>query len=202
MYTFQALQILIFLIPGFTSTTILNALIDREEKKELGQIVEALIFSMFIYTVYSFRYSKSPVILDQNKGTITYSYDNASLLFLALLSVVIPAVLGFLVTNDYHMKLARKLGVSEQTARRSVWLDVFLDVKGHIIINFEDGRRIYGWPHYYSDNPDKPYIFLLKPAWIEEDEENQEDKYIDLDGVEGILVTPEERIESIYFLKE
>jgi hypothetical protein len=180
----------------------LNALIEREERKELGQIVEALIFSMFIYTIYSFIYSRSPVMIDQTQGTITYSYDNTSLLLLGLLSIVIPAILSFLVTHDYHMKLARKLRVSEKTARGSVWLDAFLDAKGHIIINFEDERCIYGWPMYYSDNPDKPYIYLFKPAWIEEDEENQEYKYVDLDGVEGILITPEQRIESIYFLKD
>ena len=54
MYTFQALQILIFLIPGFISATILNVLIVRKEKREFGKIVEALIFSMVIYTIYSF----------------------------------------------------------------------------------------------------------------------------------------------------
>jgi len=39
-----------------------------------------------------------------------------------------------------------------------VWFDVFYDVKKHIIINFENGRRIYGWPVYYSNDPDKQYI--------------------------------------------
>lgn len=37
-------------------------------------------------------------------------------------------------------------------------------------------------------------IFLFKPAWI------QGDKYIDL-NVEGILITPEQKIESIEFLE-
>ena len=54
MYTFKALQILIFLIPGFISTAMLSVLIVRKEQKELGKIVEALIFSLLIYTIYSF----------------------------------------------------------------------------------------------------------------------------------------------------
>ena len=67
MYTFQALQILIFLIPGFISATILNVLIVRKERKEFGKIVEALIFSMFIYTIYSFIFGKAPIALNQIK---------------------------------------------------------------------------------------------------------------------------------------
>ena len=51
MYSFQALQILIFLIPGFISAVILDTLVVRIEKKELGKIIEALIFSMIIYTL-------------------------------------------------------------------------------------------------------------------------------------------------------
>ena len=201
MYTFQALQILIFLIPGFISATILNVLIVRKEKREFGKIVEALIFSMVIYTIYSFVSGRSPISLNQVKESITYSYDSKSFLWLGLFSIGIPAVLGFLVTNDWHMKLARVLRVSRKTARSSVWFDVFCDMKRHIIINFENGRRLYGWPMYYSNYPDSPYIFLFKPAWVVEDGENQESKYVDLE-VEGILITPEQKIESIEFLKD
>lgn len=194
MYTFQALQILIFLIPGFISATILNTLIVRKEKKELGKIIEALIFSMLIYTIYSFVLGRSPVTLNQIEKSITYSYDSKSFLWLGLLSIGIPAVLSFLVTNDWHMKVARKLRISRKTARSSVWFDVFCDIRKHIIINFENGRRLYGWPMYYSNEPENPYIFLFKPTYIEEG------KWVDLD-VEGILITPEQQIESIEFLE-
>ncbi|MBA7514458.1 hypothetical protein ES705_06487 [subsurface metagenome] len=198
MYTLQALQIFIFLIPGFISETILDALIVRKAKKELGVIIEALIFSMFIYTIYSFISSESPVALDQSKQPIVYTYNSISFLWLSLLSIGFPVVLSFLVTNDLHMKVVRFLQISKRTARASVWFDIFSDMDTHIIINFENGRRIYGWPLYYSNEPHNPYIFLSEPAWIQE--ENQEQKFIDL-NIQGILITPEQKIESIEFLK-
>lgn len=195
MYTFQALQILIFLIPGFISATILDALVVRKEKKELGKIIEALIFSMLIYTIYSAVSGRSPIALNQIEKSITYSYDSKSFLWLGLFSIGIPVVLSFLITNDLHMKVARTLLISKRTARSSTWFDVFYDRKRDIIINFENGRRIYGWPEYYSEDPEKPYIFLHKPAWIKEEE------FVDL-NVEGILITPEQKIECIEFLKK
>lgn len=193
MYSFQALQILIFLIPGFISAAILDALAVRTEKRELGKIIEALIFSMIIYTIYSSISGRSPISLIQIEKSITYTYDSKSFLWLGLLSIGIPAILSFLITNDLHMKLARKLRISRKTARSSVWFDVFSDLNKYIIINFENGRRIYGWPMYYSSKPENPYIFLFKPAWI------QEDEFVDL-NIEGILITPEQKIESIEFL--
>ena len=195
MYTFQALQILIFLIPGFISEVILNAFIVRKEKKEFERIIEALIFSMLIYTIYSIAIGGSPIVLNQTTTSITLSYEKYSLSWLSAFSIGIPVVLGLLVTNDLHMKLARSLRISRKTARSSVWFDVFYDIRAHIIINFENGRRIYGWPMYYSNDPKNPYIFLFKPAWI------QGDQFVHLDDLEGILITPEQKIESIEFLE-
>lgn len=201
MYNFQTIQILIFLIPGFISAKILNSLIVTKEKKEFEKIVEALIFSMIIYTIYSFISGKSPISLNQIEESITYSFDSMSFLWLGLFSISIPMVCGFFVTNDWHMKFARKILITRNTARSYVWFDVFYDMKKSIIINFENGRRIYGWPKYYSNNPDKPYIFLCQPAWIEYDKEKRENKFIDL-NIEGILITPEQKIDSIEFLKD
>ena len=197
MYSFQALQILIFLIPGFISAIILDALVVRMEKKELGKIIEALIFSMIIYTIYSSisGSGKSPISLSKIEESTTLVYDSKSFLWLALLSLFIPLLLSFFITNDLHMKLARKLRITRKTARASVWFDVFSDLDKHIIINFENGRRIYGWPMYHSTKPENPYIFLFNPAWI------QEDEFVDL-NIEGILITPEQKIESIEFLKK
>jgi len=196
LYTFQALQILIFLIPGFISSAILNGLIVRKrEKKELEKLTEALFFSLLIYTIYSIVTVRIPITLNKIEECYFYSYDVIAFLWLGLFTISIPVILSFLVTNDLHMKLARTLKISRKTARSSVWFDVFCDIRKHIIIDFADGRRIYGWPMYYSNEPENPYIFLYKPAWI-----NEENKFVDLE-IEGILITPEQKIEFIEFLK-
>lgn len=110
MLTFQALQILIFLIPGFISATIMNLLIVKKEPKEFGKVVEALIFSMIIYTIHSFISDKSPITLNQIDDNITYySYNSKSFLWLAVFSISIPMILSILVTNDLHMRLERRL---------------------------------------------------------------------------------------------
>ncbi len=193
--SYEFLHVLIYLIPGFISSTIMNIMnVRTKEQKEFGKIIEALIFSLLVYTIYSLVIKTSPIEIVKTGDAFTYSYNYQSFLWLILICIGIPLIFSFFITNDLHMKLARALRISKKTARSSVWFDVFTDKKTTIIINFVNGRRIWGWPMYYSDDPKNAYIFLYKPAWIEED------KFIDLD-IEGILITPEQKIESIEFLK-
>lgn len=206
MYSFQAIQILIFLIPGFISEALLNQFVFRKDKSELWTIVEALIFSLIIYTIYSLVISKSPVELtvinSPNESTSsTYTYNSVAFLWLVAFSVIIPIILSYLLTYDVYMKLLRFLHISKRTTRESTWLDVFSDYQSYIIVNFSDGRRIMGWPRYYSDDPDSQYIYLYEPALIVPNRKTKKDEYQYLNTAEGILITPEQKIESIVFLK-
>lgn len=189
MYSYEALQILIFLIPGFVASKVKNVLLSTEVEKEFDKIIEALIFSLVIYTFYSLLSGKSPVSFDKEKTIL--SYDGYSLLLLGLLSIAVPCVLGLLETNKWFLNLARKIRISSDKARSDVWFDSLGDVgeKG-VIINLEGGKRIHGWVGYYSNTPEDAYIYLHDPAWVDMEE------FVPL-KVKGILLTPAQKIESI-----
>ncbi len=197
MYTLQALQIFIFLIPGFIAATTLDHLIIRNTKKELERIIEALMFSMIIYTIYSLAFGAGPISFDEVNKSIMF--DSKSFVFLTLISLIIPILFSFLITNDLHMSIARKLQITRRSSRHSVWYDTFCDNQKYIIINFENGRRLYGWPNDYSDSQKNYFIYLTQPAWIIENSKTKKREYIDLD-IDGILITSEQKIESIEFL--
>ena len=104
-------------------------------------------------------------------------------------------VLSFVRTTDFHMKLARKLRITRRTSGPTVWVDVFDHLDKHIVIDFANGQRIYGWPMYYSDSPERPFIFLHRPYWI------RNGKFVETE-LYGMLITPEQPIEAIEFLEE
>jgi len=196
MYTFQALQLFIFLIPGFLASKLLNTLVvRRQDEKELDSIIEALILSMIIYTIYSFAGLSSPIALNQISNNLVYNYDPKSFLLLIGASVLLPLILAIIINNDLHMKLARALRITKRTSRLSVWHDAFYDKRPLVQIDFADGRQLFGWAEHFSDDPDKPYLYIAQPQWI------QKGKYIET-GLEGILITPEQKISFIEFLKE
>ncbi|MBN2240523.1 MAG: hypothetical protein JW712_12185 [Dehalococcoidales bacterium] len=208
MFSFEAIQIFLFLLPGFLSETILNVVTVRKDKNDLGKVIEALIFSVIIYIIYSSVYSKNPITLvvvsASEKGltsTYTIQPEGIGLLILLGISIVIPILLGLLITNDLLMGILRWLRVTGKTGQQSVWLDLFLNNKKSIVVNFEDGRRILGFPQYYSDDPADPYLYLYNPSWIVYNENQNIDEIIEISEMEGILITPQEKIESIMFVK-
>jgi len=196
MYTFQAIQIFLFLIPGFLASRILDAIVIRRQvQKELESVIEALIFSMVVYTLYSLTGEASPIILDQKGGMIAYRYDANSFLILIGFSILLPVLLAIIINNDLHMRLARFFKVTKKTARLSVWHDIFYDKKPLVVLDFTDGRRLFGWVEHFSDDPEKPFLYVAKPQWIDGE------KYIDT-GLEGMLITPEQKISFIEFLRD
>jgi hypothetical protein len=187
MFSFEAIQVLVFLLPGFISEAFLNSLQVRKEKSDLGVVVEALVFSMIIYLFYSFVFSKSPVAFAVSSSAI--AWNSKALLLLIFFSVLLPLPIAYLMTNDIYMRILRRLRITGRTSRDSVWLDCFIGNQSSIVVNFSDGRRIVGFPRYYSDNPENKYLYLLNPAWIVYDKKDKKERYSEL-NVDGILITP------------
>jgi hypothetical protein len=170
--------------------------IRKEEKRELDSVVEALIFSMAIYTLFALTNQPNPIALNEQDGKFSVDYNSIAFLVLTTFSLILPFVLAFVANNDFIMSIARKLKITKKTSRISVWHDAFYLKTPRVIINFVDGRRLFGWAEHYSDDPDKPFLYISQPQWI-----NNNNKYIDL-GLEGMLITPEQKINFIEFLKD
>lgn len=198
--TVQTLQIFIFLLPGFFASIAMDMLVVRNKKQDIYFLVETLIFSMAIYTIYYSFIGNPPIVVTLEDGLIKYKATPRGVLVLFLISVSLPLLLSSLANNNFLMKWLNKLNISKNTSRNSVWLDVFYEFKKcYVIIDFSNGRRLYGWPVFYSDSPESKYLFLSQPAWITWDEKEQKSIVTELE-IEGILITDENAIEHIEFL--
>jgi hypothetical protein len=185
----ETLNILLFLIPGFISSAVFTALTVRPaEQGELKRIAEALIFSMLVYALYS-PFGRNPISLNEQNELV---YDLVSFLLLLAFSLVFPVLLSYSVTNDLHMRFARWAGITNRTARSSTWYDVFSDESRPVVIRFNDGRKIGGWPEHYSDDPNEPYVYLTHPHQID-----HEGRPIDA-GYHGVLITPQMEIDYVW----
>jgi hypothetical protein len=198
MFTEEALSLLIFLLPGFLSMAILDMLTPGKRTDNLQKIINALIFSLIVYSIYFLIFEDYPIIpiekdAQSNKDILIDSH-RLNLLILVVISLGIALIMGYLIKKDLHMKFLRWLNVTDRTSRSNVWFDVFTDKKSYVIVNFKDGRRLFGWPEYFSDDPNDQTIFLCHASWIDGD-----GQIVDLDN-KGILVTPNEPIETIEFV--
>ena len=202
MYSYQALNVLIFLLPGFVATAFLDALTVPGKRTDFQRFVSALMLTFVIYIIYVLVLDNTPVLLmeqDQN-GVKVYGIQlvKGAMVWLFIITVAISILLAVSINHDLHMKIFRKIGITKRTSRVSVWHDVFMDQKHYVVVNFEDGRRIVGWPEHFCDDVNERSLFLSSSAWI--DTSGDEQKKIELDN-HGILITDNAKISTIEFVK-
>ena len=80
----------------------------------------------------------------------------------------------------------------------NTWSDTFHNEKRIIQVHFRDERIVRGWPHRYSSDPDRGFIYLANPTWINTSKEEESDPdYIETNA-HGFLIAREE-IDFIEF---
>lgn len=145
-----------------------NAIVVRKPRPGVANVIEALVFSFLIYAILAPCYGGSPVSMESVtlKNTTTYrpTVDAVFLVSAVVLAILLALIVGSSITNDLHMALLRKLRVTHRTARDDTWLDIFIDQKRYFVVTFTDGRRIFGWPQYYSNDRDEVPIYIYEPT--------------------------------------
>lgn len=191
--TVEAFALLLLLVPGFLTSKILNAIAVRRDKGHMAEIIEALVFSVLIYAVLH-AVGWSLVTMNESDGGYARQVDFKYVPHAFVLAGALALALGISINRDWHMGLLRRLGITAGTARINTWVDVFTDHDSDVLITYKDGRRLTGWPAYFSDGPEEGLLYLRNPAWINDRGEVQEI------GVDGSLILNKGDIESISFV--
>ncbi len=196
--SFQVLQILIYLVPGLIAEKMVISLTEPvKSQSDISKIINALIFSVLIYVLVYICANDFPIIIKLNNNQFSkIEYKAIPIVLTISFTFLLPVLISILKKYDLHMKLMRIIKITNNTSRRSVWSDIFLNVNSYITINFIDGRRLQGLPTQYSNDPDEPFIYIKKPTWIITDDEGKINE-LQIDKIDGILITPEMKIESI-----
>lgn len=199
--TVAALNVLIFLLPGFLIQRIIEGLAVTGKPTETTRVIDALAFSLVNYLLYSLLalpLSLKPIPLTLTPdGQLQFTGRDA-LGFLILFAIAVFIGLGFAksLNEGWHYKILRdKLHLTRKTGRVDVWYDIFSDFRGRWIqVYLKDGTRILGWPDYYSDSPDKRELFLVEAVVTRPD-----GTIYEVTGP-GILLTEKAEIERIEIL--
>jgi hypothetical protein len=196
---FETLEVLLILLPGFLSSTILSALTVRKDRTELDKIVEALACSFILWVIWGAFVLKHPLGIEvervSDKTTRYYfSISWTEFFWLFLIALVLGLAMSAFQTNDIHTKLLRRLWITRATTRTSVWDDAFSDIQRFVLVEFSDGRRVMGWPRYISNTPEESSLFLEYASWVLDDGTEQV-----IDGP-GMLITKNMSVQNIVFL--
>ena len=150
-----------------------QALATRRSQSDLERVIEALVFSFFIYVCYvpvnGGRLPFHMVSGNGNNGGQTVVWEPAQLGWLVLVtagfSFAAVAYIRFDGNRVFHW-----LRLSERTTRNSSWNDVFESeaIDGQPLqVELADGRNVLGKLHYYSDASEDASVYLTEAAWVD-----------------------------------
>jgi Family of unknown function (DUF6338) len=199
-----ALQILLILLPGFAAAYIVQMLAMRGPQTDFDKVIESSLYSVLIYACFIFfnhGFLPFDIIIPKGPGTETIIlWHRRALLGLAGITVVVALLAALYVNHDGNRLFRfRRFQLTERTARRSIWNDVFQQEATNnqlVQVELDNNRSLMGVVTYYSDAAEDCSLFLEQASWI-----GLDGKAIPVPGL-GVLLTKAANIRSISFLDE
>lgn len=161
------IPILIFLLPGFLTGKMLDLLVVAKQKDVFDRIVQAFVFTFINLLCFSvvrwLLESFSPLTFDR-----VQFFTVGNLLITIFCAVGIALACSYEVRNERLINWLREKRITKKGYKPSTWLETFENEEKYVVVHLNDGRRVYGWPSYYSDEPNERAIYLVNASWLDD----------------------------------
>lgn len=164
------INLIAFLFPGFAGILVFKALTETKELSRIDMSIYA-VFLTFLGNVISAFLFDVPISISNlsdisNIDWMNMKFNPISTLIATGTAIVIAIIVSQMVVHGIIYKILGGLKLTKKTGRISVWHDVFSDYRGvWIEVIFLDGKRLVGWPQYYSSGDKQYEIFLANATW-------------------------------------
>jgi hypothetical protein len=176
----KLIPILVFLLPGFVTLGVIEVLVVSRPRDTFDKIVLAFVLTFLNLLVFSvMRYLLEKAAFELSlAGCLMCSglqfdhvnfYSPGNLILILICSVGIGLIWGYETTNESVLKRLRDKNFTTRTHKPSTWREAFIHRKAHhIVVHLKDGRRIFGYPLHYSDEPGERAVLLEPAYWLTE----------------------------------
>jgi hypothetical protein len=179
-----ALNVLLFLLPGFVSQWVQEYLSAHRSSSDVATVRNALIFALVNYLFYSFLVLLSQVLIVSRSPFPTlpsmptiyvgtsgqldlHARQVEGLVALLFASLVAGGIAAKCSEGPWLHKKLQALRLTRKNSQLDVWYDTFSEFRGHWCrVCFKDGSKITGWVYFFSDDPEKRELFLAE-AYVE-----------------------------------
>lgn len=200
---------LLGLLPGFVATAIIYSLTTAIRKSQFERIVEALVYTLLAQAGASLV-RVSLLLAGKHLFVLGTWTDDSSRLAAIGCAVVIGLCMSIGINSDvphrYFRRLheskpesdgtvrSRRWRLTERNTYPSNWYAAFAKYKQHVILTMTDGRRLFGWPFNWPDNPSEGHFVITEASWM------TESGSIPLTDVTSMLV-PASEVKFVQFVQ-
>lgn len=187
------IDLVIFLLPGFVCAWVFYGLTSHPKPHQFERLVQALIYTFLVRgLVIATEWILN--IIGNNWFSIG-EWDDSSDTFVSLVfALLMGGFFAYLVNADVLHRHLRRFKLTSRTSHPSEWFYIFSEKVTFVILHMKDGRRLYGWPKEWPLEPGNGQFYIMLPAWILPDGNQQ-----DLPELDGVLVRAED-VKWVEFL--
>ena len=166
------IDLIAFLFPGFVAIILFKALTETREIDRLELVVYALCLTVagnFLTEIIVGKQIDYAIDISELKqGSISGSIINIeAVIYSTLFSMVIAVTFSLLYSYGLIFAVLQKLKLTKKTGRINVWHDVFTEFRGQWVeVVYRDGKRILGWPQFYSTHEESFELFVADATWL------------------------------------
>jgi len=200
-----ALFLFLFLLPGFLGLLVYGFLVQGEPQDKFDRLVTAfalsLVASLIVSYLVGYPIVPGPAVTATTSfSVILKTMIGRSLLDTSIVAVLIAGSLAWLNNHGKIYNILNYLKISYKTSNSDVWQDVFYRHRAFWLqLEFRDGRKLVGWPKYFSATGKARELFLADATWYLTDESGVEST-LDVDGP-GIYIVDMTLVTGIEILK-
>jgi hypothetical protein len=175
----DALQILIFVLPGLLSAKLRDALSAGRDRTIAELFFDGLLFTLFNWSIAQIVFAAFPALLAattmpiEDQGLISTAINQLQVqggVTVLLIAIVTGILSGVGSNNDWFYRALRTLRLTTRASSQDVWTQAFDTFRGKwLIVTLEDKTRYRGWARYYSVSEGKPELFLSDAARVNDD---------------------------------
>jgi hypothetical protein len=182
------------LLPGFMAAGVFYTLTSHPKASEFERLIQALIFTTILRLITIVL--KGTCLTAGRLFSIGRWTTEVDLAWSIASSVPVGLFFAWCANTDTFHRIARRWGLSSRTSYPSEWYGAFVREKRWVVLHLADGRRLFGWPEEWPDQPDKGHFVLDQPQWLLDSGERAP-----LHKVERFMV-PAADVKMVEFVKE
>ena len=170
------LYVFFLLLPGLLGSIVYDYLLEGEKRDNTDRIASALILALLSSVILHFLFGipilpNMEITNETSIDRIINTFLAKNLLYASVVSSVLALVFAALNNHGTIYAILQFFRITYKTGDADVWRDVFYKTRGcWISIGFQDGRRLVGWPKYFSSTGKPREIFVADATWYHPDE--------------------------------
>jgi hypothetical protein len=181
------------LLTGFLAAWVFYGLTAHPKRSPFERVVQSLIFTTIIQgltAVEGWLHAAAATYV----SLFTWTKDVAFVASL-LNALLLGLLFAYCANHDLCHSLLRYLCITKRTSYPSEWFSAFNQKKRYVILHLEGGRRLYGWPVEWPDQPESGHFVMAEAEWLLDNNEQ-----LPLPSVDTLLI-PASTVEMVEIIK-